>query len=213
MKSFRGNAKVADEALIYISAASDLEYERDLLGRTITEIPVTLGWRIEQTPARGKPPDLEAVANADVHLILLASDIRAPIGIELLVARRSGNRPIFLKKSNTIHTPAAQEFSREIEKTEAWRTFRHIADLRHQVLKLLGDHLLKNASYYALRPSEFDNLKTWRKQLEERAPEIIEETRGGAGESGVILSPERYVPSNGILIEKPDDKSNSDPAD
>jgi hypothetical protein len=196
---------VVDEILFYISAAGDLKNERDLLGRIVTEIPVTLGWDIKQTPLDSDNfPDLESVANADVHVILLGSDVRAPTGQELWVAQRSGNHPYLFRKSGVVRTPAGQAFSRELEKRGNWGSFKDSAGLRHQILLLLGDHILKRASHYALGPSEFGRLKAWREELEKEMPEALEETRGGAGESGIIISPERYVPSEGILIE--DDK-------
>ena len=41
---------MADQVLLYISAASDLEREREVLSKAVTEIPVDLGWRIVQSP-------------------------------------------------------------------------------------------------------------------------------------------------------------------
>lgn len=195
--------EVVDEILFYISAAGDLKNERDLLGRIVTEIPVTLGWVIKQTPLDGdKPPDLESVANADVHVMLLGSDVRAPTGQELWVAQRSGHHPYFFRKSSVVRTPAGQAFSRELEKRGNWRSFKDSAGLRHQILLLLCDHILKRATHYDLEPSEFEQLKAWREDLEGELPEALEETRGGAGESGIIISTERYIPSEGILIEE-----------
>ena len=52
---------MADTILFYISAAQDLEYERDMLARAATEIPVSLGWRIQQTPLRGEATDLALI--------------------------------------------------------------------------------------------------------------------------------------------------------
>ena len=197
---------MVDEVILYISAAQDLQVERDLIGRAVTEIPVSLGWRVEQTPHGEKPPDLEAVAHADVHLLLLGGDIRAPVGLELLAARGSGHTPVFLMKKDAMHTPAAEVFRREISKRETWQTFRDISELRYQVLDLLAGHLLDQAPRYALRPAEYENLKSWREVLEKAKKEPLEETRGGAGESGIIISTERYVPSEGVLIEKPKQK-------
>jgi hypothetical protein len=193
---------MVDEVILYISAAQDLQYERDLIGRAVTEVPVSLGWRVEQTPHGEKPPDLEAVAHADIHLLLLGSDIRAPVGLELLAARRSGRRPVFLMKKETMHTPAAEVFRREISKRETWQTFKGISELRYQVLDLLAEHLLDQAPRYALRPAEYENLKSWHEELEKARKKPVEETRGGAGESGIIISTERYIPSEGVLIEK-----------
>lgn len=191
---------MTDKVLLYVSAASDLEYERDLLGRAVTEIPATLGWRIEQTPLANKAPDLESVANADVHLILLGGDIRAPVGLELLAARRAGNRPMFFLQAEVIRTPAAQAFLREVGKSEIWRPFENNSDLRHQVLDSLAKHILDHAVRYALRPVEHENLRAWYEKLRGDKPQTVEKTRGGAGESGVIISTERYQPSEGILI-------------
>ena len=84
---------MADQVNLYVSAAADLEHEREILGRAVTEIPVTLGWRIVQSPLRDDPVDLVAVVEADVHLVIMGGDIRAPIGREWMAARRAG-RPL-----------------------------------------------------------------------------------------------------------------------
>lgn len=194
---------MVDEVVLYISAARELEYERDLLGRAVAEIPATLGWRIEQTPSGDKPPDLGAVASAHLHLILLGGDIRAPVGLELLIARRAGNQPLFFMKKDIVRTPAAQAFLREVAKRDTWRLFKNNSDLRYQVLNSLAKHILDNALRYALRPVEHENLQAWYDEIKENKPVEIKQTRGGAGESGVIISPERYLPSKGILISKP----------
>ena len=47
---------------LYISAASDLRPEREVLAKAITEIPVSLGWQIKLSPI--DPPeelDLDAI--------------------------------------------------------------------------------------------------------------------------------------------------------
>lgn len=73
---------MVDEILVYISATPDLQQEREIPGRAVTEIPVALGWRVVQSPSGDEPADLNAAARADVHTLLLGSDIRAPIGLE-----------------------------------------------------------------------------------------------------------------------------------
>jgi hypothetical protein len=194
---------MADRINLYISAALDLEDERDLLSRAVTEIPVGLGWRIVQTPRRQEPPDLEAVAGADIHLLLLGSDIRAPVGLEWLVARRNNRLPVLFLKSQVAHTPAAQEFIRTLAEVASWRPYNDGLDLKRQVLQLLGDHILANALHYILRPDELEKMHSWRNELARERKRSQPETRGGAGDSGVILSTERYLPSEGILIHPP----------
>ena len=79
---------------LYISAALDLEKERESLSRAVAEIPVTLGWRVIQSPLHGEPLDTDAIAQADVHILLLGSDIRAPdrAGMATGAARQSPTR-------------------------------------------------------------------------------------------------------------------------
>ena len=48
--------------VFYISAASDLELEREVLGRAASEVPVDVGWRVVQSPAGNGPVDLEAIS-------------------------------------------------------------------------------------------------------------------------------------------------------
>jgi hypothetical protein len=203
---------MADELLVYVSAAPDLEREREILGRAVTEVPVPLGWRVVQSPAGDEPADLEAAARADVHLLLLGSDIRAPIGREWLTARRAGRQPVPLLKQGVLQTPAAQSFQRYIEEQVAWRPFRDGAELRLLGLRLLADHILARAQHYALSPLELARLQAWRSELGGRGKDVEAVTRGGAAASGIVLSPERYVPSEGVLIQTPEEGGNHGPA-
>ena len=190
-----------DQILLYISAAADLEPERDLLARAVTEVPVTLGWRIVQSPGGDEPADLEAVAQADVHLLLLGGDIRAPIGQEWIAARRRGRMPALLLKQGILRTSAGQNFERFIAEQATWQPFRDGAELRRLVLKLLASHLLAGAVTYGLTAADLTSLQAWRSELEEAPAEVGQGARGVAGESGVVLSRERYIPSEGVLIQ------------
>lgn len=192
---------MVDRILLYISAAADLEIERSVLSRAITEIPVTLGWRIIQSPIRGEAADLESVSKADIHLLLMGSDIRAPVGLEWYFARRVGRSPLPFLKKGILRTPAAQEFIRTVEEQHSWSTFKDPSDLRHQTLLLLGEHIHRHAIHYALKPKELERLEDWLGELRQASIEKVEESKGGTGESSIILSPERYVPSEGVLIQ------------
>ena len=202
---------MADRVLLYISAASDLALEREVLSRAITEIPTSLGWRITQTPVGDEPLDLQAAAQADLHLLILGGDIRAPVGAEWLAAQRAGHMPTLFLKQSTPHTPAALFFIRDLERYAAWLPFNDAADLRRQVLVLLVEHILNHAIHYQINPGEFEKLRAWRTQLETPEKQPVDKTRGGAGASSVILSPERFVPSEGKLVgeTKPKRKAGS----
>jgi len=182
--------------IIYISAASDLMAEREALARMIAELPVTLAWRIIQTPLRAEPLELEAVAAADLYYLLMGSDIRAPVGLEWLTAQRAG-RPVsaFLKQA-VGRTPAGQVF---INQTKvAWQPYTDAADLRRQARQILVNHLTRHALQYALTPAELEQLAA----LEEAQAEPAQAAGGQeAGQSAVILSRERYMPSEGVIVD------------
>jgi hypothetical protein len=195
---------MADQILLYISAAEDLRPEREILGRAVTEVPVSLGWRVVHSPGGDQPVDLEAVVQADIHLLLLGSDIRAPIGTEWRAARHAGHQPALFLKDGVLRTPAAQSFHRFVGQQGTWRPFRGLAGLRAQVLRLMGTHILDGAQRYVLSPVEMNRLESWRAELDAASGEVEDGSRGGAGESGVLLSRERYVPSDGVLIQDRD---------
>jgi hypothetical protein len=194
---------MADQILLYISAAQDLEREREILGRAVVDIPVTLGWRIMQSPMHALPVDQDAIIKSDLHLLLLGGDIRAPIGFEWRIARQAGKHTELFLKQRTQRTPAAQAFIRHVEEIEEWMPFKDGADLRLQSLKLISRHILDQAGYYSLSPSEIERLLSWKKELEAAETTTVDEQRGVTGENSVILSLERFVPSEGILLKKP----------
>lgn len=192
---------MADEFVLYISAAQDLAIERDLIARTVTEIPVTLGWRIFQSPLRGGHLNREALQNADIHLLLIGSDIRAPIGFEWALARKAGRRTILFRKTGILVTPAGERFIREINEVATWNTFEDSASLRVEILKLIADHIIEHAIHFALRGDEYEGLINWREKLAHEKPAPVQEETGGAGNSSVILSRERYIPKEGKLLQ------------
>lgn len=199
---------MADVLLIYISAAADLAFEREVLSRAITEIPTTLAWRIVETPLTSAEPDLESAAAADVHLLVLGGDVRAPVGVEWAVARRARHIPTLFLKNSVNHTQAAHAFIRELERYTVWHRFEHAGDLRVDVLKLLADHIIARREHYQLGDDEYNTLVRWRKELRKSTRQKVDQTRGGAGDSSVILSLERYIPSTGVLLSNPEGAGN-----
>lgn len=189
---------MSDQFALAISAANDLVAERAALGRALPEIPVTLGWRLYQSPLGGEPADLAAVAGADLYFLLLGGDIRAPVGLEWLAAQRAGRATLPFRKQGATPTPAATVFAREVARHQPWRPFRDPLDLRRQVLRLIGDQLLTHALHFALRPAELSALRDWHATLDRAtaAPTDASET----GASAVILTPERFSPGEGALV-------------
>ena len=191
---------MADRILIYISAASDLMDEREALGKLIPEVPTSLGWRVVETPLDDREADLDAVVEADLHLLLLGSDVRAPVGLEWQVARRAGRRPVLLLKQDVLRTQAGEAFARELSRHADWHPFKDTLDLRRRASVLFVDHIIDQVDYYAILPEEIGRLREWKKESAKARSRPANETQGGAGKGGVILSAERFVPSQGKLI-------------
>jgi hypothetical protein len=189
--------------IIYISAASDLMVERETLARMIARLPVTLAWQIVQSPLEGEMLDLDALQGADLHLLLMGMDIRAPIGLEWRMAVYAGRQTIAFLKTNVARTMAGQSFVRETG--VGWKPFSGPADLNRQAQQALIDHLLTYDSHYALTPVEVEQLQTLK--AEEASPTQTDPAGLEAGRSAVILSRERYEPSEGILIGDADEET------
>lgn len=192
---------MVDNLLLYISAAKDLISERDLIGRSVTEIPVSLGWNINFSPLKGKELDTNAISQADIHILILGKDIRAPIGYEWVISRRGHRNPLLFLKKDVPRTPAAHDFVRTLKDFSSWNSYVDHAELRHKILQVISNHILSKADFFALSPIEYENLVDWNKELEDQTPKQIEETQGGAGESSVIISTERFVPKDGVLLQ------------
>jgi hypothetical protein len=192
---------MTDRILLYISAAPDLALERETLGRAVTEIPTSLGWRVGQTPLDDAEPDLDLVAAAQVHLLLLGEDVRAPVGLEWATARRAGRLPVLLLKQAAPRTQAGAAFQRELARHADWKPFKDAADLRRQALRLLVNHILASSIEYLILPEEIERLAAWEKEALKPGRKSDQPERGGAGEGGVILSTERFTPSQGKLIK------------
>lgn len=182
--------------IIYISAAPDLMAEREALARMIAELPVTLAWHIGQTPAAAEPLKLEDLQAVDLYFLIMGTDIRAPVGLELHMAQRANRSVVGFLKRGVTHTPAGQVFSRQAR--VSWRPFGDAADLRQQVQRLITEYLLRHAIDYALTPTEVTQLEELLTADTSTAEPVECE---GTGHSAVLLSRERYIPSQGTIIE------------
>ena len=189
-------------AIFYISAATDLDEEREILGRAVVEVPVDLGWRVVQSPAGNGPVDLDAVASAGVHVLLMGADIRAPIGLEWQVAWQAGRYPIVYLKDGILRTPAGQDFVKLVAGVQRWEHYADVVDLQRKVLRRLADHVFDQAVAYALTPDEISALVAWRDKLATAVEDGDEEKGHGAGDSSVLLSRQRLEPHGGVEIGK-----------
>jgi hypothetical protein len=186
--------------LLYISAAPDCDVERSVLGRAIADVPVDLGWRIVQSSGPNDPVDAQAILHADLHVLLLAEDIRAPIGVEWKVARNAGRRPRLFLREMSRRTPAARSFIRYAGADARWTPYASPAALRRQALIAVADMLLDRAGQLALTPARIVALQRWREDLAEGKEMEAEAGDGSTGASSVLLSRDEIATSGGVLI-------------
>jgi len=185
--------------IIYISAASDLMAEREALARMIATLPVTLAWQVVQSPLGEEVLNQTALAASDLHFLLMGGDIRAPIGLEWHTIRRYERPSVAFLKQNLPRTPAGQIFIRQAGVN--WRFFANPADLSRQAQQVLTGNLIRNAITYALTPGEVEQLEALQESgvnTEAEQPPQGQE----AGRSAVILSRERYTPSEGTIVDE-----------
>ena len=191
-----------NDIVVYISAASDLNHERDILGRIAAEIPVDTGWRIVLSPTGDGLLDRESIQFADIHFLLLGGDIRAPIGQEWILAKEAGRQPIPYLKKGILRTNAAIDFSRHIKAQAVWKPFSSGIDLRRYALLDIIDHMLANTLHYSLSISNIEQLQMLRKKIKINSGTDDNVVQSGTGSSSVILSPEAIASRGGVLIEK-----------
>jgi hypothetical protein len=190
----------------FISSGPDLLTEREVVGQAIAGLPITLGWVIKYTPERQQPWETikAAVEACDFYALLLGSDISAPVGSELDVARSAGKRiSAFLK--GVPRTPAAQVFMKQ--SPVHWRHFRGVEELVSLIQKAIVDQILELPETYGITVADWEALSTLSHKLGEEAPEQRSgdtPLHGGAGSNAVIVAPGRDLPSQGVTIEKPD---------
>lgn len=193
---------MVDTVKLYISAANDLLDERELIGHIVTEIPVTLGWQINHTPTGNKIVDEELILDADLHLLIFGEDIRAPIGYEWHLSRTTGRKPPFLIKEHTPRTIAGGDFLKRISSYPQLLHYSTLAEFRNIVLTNIGQHIIKHTDHFALKTLEFEEISKFIEGLEEIEPNILDNV---TEEDSIILTRERFLPTDGVLIHVPDD--------
>ena len=195
---------MANQFTFYVSASAELGNERAALARATADLPVTLGWHVVLSPTGDGLLDREALAASDLHVLLLGSDVKAPMGLEWLLARRSGRLPILFKREQSVRTMAASDYIRSLGQETVWRSYRDSADVGHQVRVLLAEQIIRRAEWFELSRAELEGLVAWREGLDSAEKTATDDRSTNA--SGVILSVERFEPSDGILLEVPRDE-------
>ena len=80
----------------------------------------------------------------------------------------------------------------------------------HQLMQhglQIGQHIIEHADHYAIKGLEYDEISKSIENLEEIEPSMLDNV---TGEDSIILTRERFMPKNGVLIESPEDDQSSD---
>ncbi len=166
---------------LFVSAGPEEEPAREQLGRALAELPMNVGWVIKRTP------DVDAVPECHLLVLVLGSDIWAPVGLELWWARRT-EKPILAYHAEAIRTPAGQAFLQDNALLE-WKRYVDLSALRRIFLRDVSRFLLAHPDRYGVTVIEAEMLRSFVARLEQPAPSpVAAEIRGAAG-GGVILAP------------------------
>ena len=152
---------------VFVSATSDLEPEREVIGEALARFPVPLGWEIKRTALPGEqvPAAVDEVRRSDFFLFMLGADITAPTGAELEAAVEAGIPMLPLVKRVT-HTLAARFFWHGA--ALAWAQFETAEELRRLVVDFLARALVENPVRYGLSADEYGALSQYLQGCEER---------------------------------------------
>jgi hypothetical protein len=189
---------MAETLRLFVSATSELEAERALIGRTIAELPVQIGIEIRRSPVLTPTFDeiFEQLATVDRVYFLMGNDIMAPAGLEWNLAWRLERRVLAMRRA-PHPTPAAQEFFRLAPLP--WLDFRTAHDLARMVSLDLAQMLKHPANRYGLTVREIERLERHVRQFETKSVSPVKEP-GGAEGGGVLLDAGHREPLAGVLL-------------
>jgi hypothetical protein len=183
---------MATRARLFVSGGPDQEPARETLGRALAEIPVNVGWVIKRTP------DVDAVPESHLMILLLGSDIWAPVGLELWWAQRT-EKPVLAYGADVLRTPAGQVFYQE-NVWLGWKRFADLSHLRRLMLADLSRFLVSHADRYGVTLVEAEALRGFVAKLDKAEPAPIPGKARGAGGGGVILAPGKDEPPGARLV-------------
>jgi hypothetical protein len=186
---------------LFISGGPDLEEEHEAIGQAVAQIPVpSLGWAIGRTPRQREPQFVawDDIAAADFYVLVLGRGIWAPVGAELLAARRADKR-VLAYLMDVPRTQAAEAFVRDA--AIEWVTCGATQQLTQRVQTALVEEILAQGPARGLLPVELEALRGFLERLRRGVSEVPAlEKEGGAGGGGVILVPGKDLPPEGILV-------------
>lgn len=174
------------ELALYISAASEMDAECELVGRLLAEGQKSIRWRIRRTPLhQDLNPDLLAIAASQFYLILLGTDLTAPMGVEWRAAELAGAAILAFRDLVKIPSPAATYFARNMGIT--WQDYKTCDEFTIKFERTLITRLIDGTPGYGLDLPTIEDLASRLKTLDKPATQG-EDQRRGAGQGGIILA-------------------------
>jgi len=190
-KRIRKEVRVLKRAIrLFVSSSPELVAEREVVGQTVAEVPISEGWEIMHTPTLGADIQdvLEFIDTSDFYVMLLGADFTAPMGIEWSEALASGRQMTAYRKRG-LYTPAALHLLHQYPDTQ-WTEFSTSVELKTKMRRSLIQSVLDNGELFGLQVFEIDALLLALKRPVDAPGDLTE--RQGAGDSAVILSRPRH---------------------
>jgi hypothetical protein len=179
---------MAAELSLYVSASFEMDAECELLGQMLANMARSLRWTIKRTPGHHEfaNPDLETLRNSHFYVILMGTDITAPIGVEWRAAQEAGVATYAFRDVERVASPAAAVFTHDIK--ARWVPYHTPHEFARLFERKLIDHLLEGTPGYGLDLTDLEELSIRKRALEQKEQGQAEgEERRGAGAGGVIL--------------------------
>ena len=192
---------MAERLRIFVSATTDLEAERAIIGRAMAGLPVQIGAEIRRTPVEGAKHDdiYELIANVDRFYFLMGSDITAPAGEEWHLAWQLERSIMPLRQGERL-TPAAKEFLRGTVGLN-WHHFRTTTELARLVTLDLVRILNHPKNRYGLNVSELELINVHAERIK-RTTVTASQEPGGAEGGGVLLDMGHEEPWDGVALDE-----------
>ena len=180
---------------LFISSSPDLAAERESLGQTVAELPISVGFEIMHT-VPGEAADigetLTFIERCDLYMIVLGADFAAPMGLEWQRAQAT-RKPTLAYAKREMHSPSAQKLlcdaSIAREAGIAWESFESPQALKAHATQALAQLLLDRGESFGLHVDDINGLLAVLEKKDEE-PSGKPDRREGAGRGGIIFGRE-----------------------
>jgi hypothetical protein len=174
---------------LFVSSSPDLAAEREAIGQSVAELPISVGWKIKHTPGAGERAGqaLDFLARCDVCIVVLGADFAAPMGLEWQNAL-GGESLLLAYRKRGLYSPSAQQLLRK--SAVAWTQFESTQELKTQVAQALAQTVLDSGETFGLHLRDIEGLLSVVDAAgEPRAgdDQAVPDRRRGADRGGVIL--------------------------